>query len=481
MIVSLQSSLGLQFGRNYLLLVNLKKSLKQIALDCQEVIHLPPSLSREERADFCSRAISRFLKEKAVGKENVWIGLPQNDLLIRFITLPSSAEENLREVVRYEVEKHIPFREQDVHFDFVTLERDAGSKTLHLLLLVIKRSDLEFYLSIVNHAGIRPLGLEMTSSSLLNLFLLGKNGNDHTVPVALVHMFERGFEVNWVNGGVLRYARTTDLVAEDVAGQAAQIHKEVRNSFRGAFSVQAWNEDHSAVPPPVFLTGGDATSSEVIESLGKIKGVNFQPFPADSIAARLNFAASFPQHLSSAIGLAMKGMKKVPLNINLLPHSLRRKTSKVGLYLCLFLFLGFLLLSITWGASSIVKDRLELRKVEKEIAGLKSEVTAIQGIQQEAQKIIEEIESLEKFRDSASSTLQILKELSNILPASVWLTDFRYYKKEIQLSGYAASASDLISILDNSPLFSASEFTAPITRDREGQESFKVETKLEGG
>jgi general secretion pathway protein L len=91
------------------------------------------------------------------------------------------------------------------------------------------------------------------------------------------------------------------------------------------------------------------------------------------------------------------------------------------------------------------------------------------------------IQSLEKIRNSELSKLAILKELSNILPSSVWLTDCRYHKQELRLSGYAASASDLISILDGSPLFTASEFTAPITRTREGQESFKIETSIEEG
>lgn len=480
MIVSLQSSLGLQFGRDYLILVYLKKSLKEIALDCQEMIPLPQSLSGEERAEFCSREITRFVKENGVGKENVWVGLPQNDLLLRFVTLPSSAEENLREVVRYEVEKYIPFSEEDVHFDFVTLERDEGSKALRLLLLVIKKSVLERYLSILNNAGIRPLGVEMSSSSLLNLFLLGKNGNERNTPVALVHIIERNLELNWVRGGVLQHSRTVDLVDEDAAGQAEQIQKEVRNSLRGTFSAREWEEAHGAASPVVFLTGGGATN-EVIESLGNIRGIDFRPLPTDAIASRLNFSDSFPQNLSSGVGLAVKGMKKAPWDINLLPHALRKRTSKVGLYLCFFLFLGVLLLSITWGVSTIVKDRLELRRLAKELAPLKSEVISIQNIQQEALSIIEEIESLDRIGTSEMSKLEILKELSNILPPTVWLTNFRYHKKELQLSGYAASASDLISILDSSPLFTASEFTAQITRNREGKESFKIETRIEGG
>jgi Tfp pilus assembly protein PilN len=420
------------------------------------------------------------MKENAIGKENVWVGLPQNDFLVRFITLPSSAEENLREVLRYEIEKYIPFPEEDVHFDFVTLERDEGSKTLRLLLLVIEKSVLDAYLAILDNVGIRPLGIEMSSSSLLNLFLLGKNGNEHNTPIALVNSVAGSLELNWIKGGVLQYSRAIDLVAEDATGQVELMQKEVRNSFRGAFSGKEWKEGHSADSPAVFLTGGGA-SNEAIESLGTIEGINFQTFPTDAIAARLNFSGSFPQSHSSSIGLAMKGMKKVPWDINLLPHSLRKKTSKVGLYLCFFLFLGVLLFSIIWGVSTITKDRLELRKIEKEIAMLKGEVIGIQNVQQEAQKIIEQVESLERIRTSELSKLAILKELSNILPSTVWLTDFRYQKKKLRLSGYAASASDLISILDGSSLFTASEFTAPITRTREGQESFKIETSIEGG
>jgi len=478
MIISLQSSLGIQFGRDYLLLVHLKKFLKEIALDCHKMIQAPPDLAEEESASYCSREISRFIKENTIGKDSVWVGLPRNYFLLRFLTLPLSAEENIREVVRFELGKYIPFSEEDVYFDFVTMKRDAEAKKIRLLLLVIKKSVLERYLSILRRAGVTPLGIEMSSSSLFNLFWLGENGNNSKAPVALLDIGKQSFEFNLVRGKSLCYSRVVDFDSKAEKDQAQQIKKEVRTGFRAAFCFQGGKVEEEMNSSRVSLTGG-GVNDDLIAHLSKTLKMNLETLPTEAIASRLNLSESFPLSFASGIGLALRGIKRVPWNINLLPQPLRKKTRKIGLYLSFFLVFTVLVLSLAWGLSTVLKERLELRNIEREIAALKNEVISIQTIQQETQKISEKMESLKMMRKSEFSMLEILKELSNILPYSVWLTNFRYYKKELELSGYAASASDLIAILDGSPLFYASEFTAPITRDRKGQERFKIKTNLE--
>ena len=81
----------------------------------------------------------------------------------------------------------------------------------------------------------------------------------------------------------------------------------------------------------------------------------------------------------------------------------------------------------------------------------------------------------------------MLKELTQLLPSTVWIWNLKYDGKEIEVSGYADSASDLISLLDKSPLFEKVEFLAPVTKERqmrpEGEkekERFKIKARLEG-
>ncbi|MBW1679727.1 MAG: pilus assembly protein PilM, partial [Deltaproteobacteria bacterium] len=227
MIVSLQSSLGIQFGKDHLLLVHLKKFLKEVSLDCHELIPQPSDITGDKLETYWVREISRFVKDNNIGRENVWAGFPLNEFLLHFMTLPFSAEENLREVIRYEMEKYIPFPEGEVCFDFVIMERDTETKKLRFLLLVIKKAVLEKYLSILDRAGTTPLGIEMSSISLLNFFLLGENG-DTGKPTALVDIGKHGFELSWTSRGVLRYSRSVDFHTEADADQVRQIKEELR-------------------------------------------------------------------------------------------------------------------------------------------------------------------------------------------------------------------------------------------------------------
>ncbi|MFH0812428.1 MAG: pilus assembly protein PilM [Pseudomonadota bacterium] len=478
MMVSLESSLGIQFGEDHLLLVYLKKFLKEVVIDCHELIPLPPDIPGEEVETFWVRELSRFIKQNNIGKENVWVSLPQKEFVLRFITLPASAEENLREVVRYEMEKYFPFSAEDINFDFVVLERDDNTKNMRLLLVVIKKKVLETYLSILHGAGITPSGIEMPSSALLNFFISGNPESD-TTPTVLATINKNGCELTWISKKTLRYSRAIEFANQENLDRIQQITAEIQNGFRVTFPSQMWSAGVDTENYPVIYLTGKGLENDLINGLFKTEEMHFAILPVETISSRLHLANSCSQELTGGIGVALKGIQSVPWDINLLPQPLRKKTRKAGIYLSLFLVVLVLVLTITWGVSTVVKERLELRKVEREIAGLEDEVIAIQKLQKQAETICRKVEGLGNIQKSEFSKLETLKELSTILPPSVWLTNFRYYKKELDLAGYAASASDLIAILGGSPLFYASEFTAPITRDRGGNENFKIKTKIE--
>ena len=74
--------------------------------------------------------------------------------------------------------------------------------------------------------------------------------------------------------------------------------------------------------------------------------------------------------------------------------------------------------------------------------------------------------------------LDVLRELTETIPETAWLTEFRLTDKGIQLSGYAQSASELIPFLELSPLFEDVVFLSASTRDpRQGKERFHIGLK----
>ena len=92
-----------------------------------------------------------------------------------------------------------------------------------------------------------------------------------------------------------------------------------------------------------------------------------------------------------------------------------------------------------------------------------------------------------RFDRRSISKVEILRELTQLLPATVWIWNFKYTGRDLEISGFADSASELISLLDRSPLFERVEFLAPVTKERERREGvdkererFKIKARLEG-
>jgi general secretion pathway protein L len=69
--------------------------------------------------------------------------MPEGKVLTRPLALPLAAEENLREVLSFEMDQHTPFQADKVYFDFVVTGRDAERQELLVDLLYSPRSEVD--------------------------------------------------------------------------------------------------------------------------------------------------------------------------------------------------------------------------------------------------------------------------------------------------------------------------------------------------
>ena len=85
------------------------------------------------------------------------------------IGLPLAAEENLRQVLAFEMERHTPFHAEDVYFDFRVVDRDAKSRRLEVELLVMQKSMVDEALAVLGDWKLRPAtaSLDAAGPSLL--------------------------------------------------------------------------------------------------------------------------------------------------------------------------------------------------------------------------------------------------------------------------------------------------------------------------
>jgi len=215
----------------------------------------------------------------------------------------------------------------------------------------------------------------------------------------------------------------------------------------------------------------------------QIKGISLPPL--HRIEAETG--ASRPDKIFSSIGVPLKGLIKTRLDLNLLPFEMRKRAREIGKPLSMILISLALILSLTWGMGIFIRYRNELKAITAEIKKKKPEVEVVEKLQRQKEELRREISELEKIKSGETSKIEILRELTQFLPNTVWIWNLKYTNREMELSGFADSASDLIPLLDKSPLFEKVEFLAPVTKERErkmgvdkDKERFKIKMKLEG-
>ena len=64
-------------------------------------------------------------------------------ILQKEITLPLATEENLENVISYEIDRYTPFKKEDVYFNVRVKERDKKEKKIYVILSVIKKHILD--------------------------------------------------------------------------------------------------------------------------------------------------------------------------------------------------------------------------------------------------------------------------------------------------------------------------------------------------
>lgn len=119
--------------------------------------------------------------------------------------------------------------------------------------------------------------------------------------------------------------------------------------------------------------------------------------------------------------------------------------------------------------------------IEQKIRLTKPEVKKIQDLKKSNDSVQDELSAIENFKEGRSSTLSILKELSTILPKSVWLTRIKVTETGVNIEGYSNEASSLLQKIEISPYFQKAEFSGPVLRDgRTNSYSFAIKMELSG-
>jgi Tfp pilus assembly protein PilN len=459
-ILIFQNSLGIDIRTDRIAIAYVKTFFKGIRLAAYELCSLETSQPMTQKHNIFIEFIGNFIRKHHVTAADIYLGIPGDMTILREITLPLAAKENLRSTLQYEMEKYIPLSLNDIYFDCQIIEEDKTNNLVRVLLVVIKKKDLEPYLELKDQIGGDISGIELASMGMANFLNYHPDMTDQGA-VLFVNPNDHVVEIGFIKNNFLKYCKSIPLTQD--TGDLFELIKEELNVLKRMVG------DGDA--PIKMAICNNRLSEEGIKQLKTETGL-------DPVFLNTSHTGLPTDELASAFGIALKGLKKMPMRINLVPVELRKKPSRTA-YNIMIILTGLVILSVlSWGGSRIMHRRIILDRLNNEIKRLAPEVELVNRLDARVKAIETDIDQLNTIRRDRVLALDILKELSERIPESGWVQELNFSEKVLQLSGFAQSASELISLLEASPLFEDVVFLSTITKSKDGKERFRIGLKI---
>ena len=360
------------------------------------------------------------LKSKAK-IDGIFLGIPRHFFVAKEIELPPLSYENVKEALSYRIPKLFYFIKQPF-FVFFAL-RDDFSK---VLVFVCEKKEIDDLISKVERLFESKVVAVFFSAMAMAGFL-------RTQYDSFVFKLPRqeGFEAVIVAEGRLK---SYFFIASENHLPQHQLFPEIRQRF-------VWHWEEEALVPQETAVGVSAEFfSYMYITLKKV---------SDPQALLFNF---FPERI--------KFLKEESL--------FQRLT--VYLFVASFIFLV---------ASPLVRLSKEVHYLEKKTAALAPEVKRLKELGKEIDKKSQELQTiLAYFKFHA---VDILAQISSVLPKDVNIEYIRLHKDTLRLMGYAPKAADVLTALSKIKAFKQAKFSGPIVKrrvDNKEMERFTLEVKI---
>jgi general secretion pathway protein L len=478
-------SVGLYVMQDRLVMVRLRKSFLNVTVLDEQERELPQSDNRPAIADITGwvaddvkeialkaendsrerslrQALVSLLPHFNAGRDTVYLCIPQDQVMIQQIFLPVAAQDTLDQVLEYEIERQLPFRRDEIYYDYLT----AGKKgeKLSLYIVAVQKKLVDGLVNLLESFGIKPAGIEPDVTALLNYALYAAEPNNGRTAVLAAG------------------EQSCDLLGVETKATSWNSSRQLLFSHR--FPHSEWAQGASRE-----LLLQDLAYIDKCYRWGNFGAVSGSPLEKFAAAEDLGSAAShrlsglkspLPDVALPAVGAALRGIREASVIGNFLRHENAEPAGGKSLSMLNTVLGGLLAIAlIAWGLSYPVKDEMRLRQLQRENQKFEPAIEALRREENQLQQLNKEVGAIADLQGRRGEVLRILDELSKVVPNSAHLSNLRYRSGVLEVQGNAENASALIPLLERSPVFENVAFNAPSNRGRDNRETFSLKADVE--
>ncbi|MEM7620862.1 MAG: PilN domain-containing protein [Pseudomonadota bacterium] len=150
-------------------------------------------------------------------------------------------------------------------------------------------------------------------------------------------------------------------------------------------------------------------------------------------------------------------------------------TARIALVLCIAIF--------SLGISALIQvfhnQSQTLAQLDQKIASVRKTALSITKQQRALEQTRTTFQTLLKKKQNIPQFLDIWRNITQELPDTASIDSLKKDRKTIQISGFAASAENIIQLLSKSEMFAEVKFTSPVRMDQQkNKERFRILLKL---
>ncbi|MDA2923676.1 hypothetical protein MYX65_03295 [Acidobacteria bacterium AH-259-L09] len=426
---NLDSAVGIEIHGNSLVFATVSKGLQDYALKNYDVLEnykeLPPS--------DLHGWVQQYAESNGFNGENVILGFPRDQVVIRHVELPLEVEENLDQVVRIQVEKFEPLDEEQSYYDYLVLDRDQDRKKILLRIIMVRRAYLEEQLNLFRELNLYPAAIRVSSVGLYQVFSAHDDGYPKKNPYLIVAINSDGVEFIFL-AGPKKFLSEKVLVSEDDL-TFDRVLQELDRFFSHLDQV-----DEGLAK--IYLTG--ALADHFVDDFRE----RFQDCELLSEKLNLKKLNSDRLGLIEAVGLAISGTSKsLPSRSNLIPPEKRLIAERPSFVPTIFLAVLLVIMGFVVATREYFQQSELLNQIESQIRALQPEVDQVMAVRDQVKERQTQLDELQDLMKGRQKVLLILQELTERIPENSFLQNLTVQGNRVSMTGISDSASGLLKVL----------------------------------
>jgi len=408
----------------------------------------------EEIPDQLKKTINRF-------SSYITLACPVKMVLLRVIEIPLVSEDELDGVVRLQADKFSPFPSEVMVISYEIIEKLEDK--MRVLIACAKEESINEFTAALRNCGIMPHRIDV--DILAKWHLLKTKGKIATAGREFIIIFSNdALEIIVHDNGVPFMFRYLDLTGYEAGTESPEnyISEEIQRIMLAAEMERGLTETSSMIIYP------DKENNTLIDVFNKTFSCEIKVGDAGDLR-------------DISTGVALRSAYADRYYINLVPHhwqttALAYLFKKRVITASVIMFVIWLLLMVVvFGGIAINKWRL---------TALNNEAAKLSGPANEVRAVRRKVWTMKKYLNNNFSALEYLREICELLPAGIELSQFSYRKGEsLRISGSAQNVEQVYDFrrkMDRSPLLKENTLGGTSLDSRRGAYLFEMDVKLPG-